>query len=220
MKKILLFLAIIIAASTVNAQLFIGGGVGFDRIGGSTKIGSTTVNNPSVFTIQFAPKVGFYLNDDFALGVSLGVMNSSVTEPEDDIEIVNNELRFTAAAFARYRLIGNDKVSLLLDGEIGGGKISSKTKRGSTTMQGNPTLLFSFGVTPVISYSISDRLDIEASSDFLRFGFTMLTDTDLDNADFKDTTTHFGLGVNALTPNLDIGRMVPPLLTVGVTFKF
>lgn len=224
MKKALLFLAVIIAATVANGQVFIGGSFGVDKTGGKTKLGSVTIDNPSTFTVQFSPKVGFYLNDDFALGLSLGIINTSYTTPENeyisDQEVVDNTLTLTIAAFARYKLIGNDRVSLFLDGELGGGKVTSKEKIGSITEEGDPLSLFAFGIAPVISYSISDRIDIEASSDFLRFGFASITETDLDDSDYKSTVNHFGLGLNAYTPNIVSGQMEAPLLKVGLNFKF
>ncbi len=223
MKKALLFLAILFAATAINGQVFIGGSLGIDKTGGKTKLGSTTIDNPSTFTVQFSPKMGFYLNDDFALGLSLGIINISHTTPEDtyfnDQEIIDNTLALTIAAFARYKLIGNDKVALLLDGELGGGKITSKEKVGSTTEEDDPLSLFAFTITPVITYSISDRIDIEASSDFLRFGFASITETDLDDSDYKNTTNQFGIGVNAYSLNPS-GQFDAPLFKVGLNFKF
>ena len=57
MKKVLLVLALALVAFTAKAQLYVGGSIAFDTVGG--------------FTINLAPEVGYNLNDDMAAGLAV-----------------------------------------------------------------------------------------------------------------------------------------------------
>ena len=59
MKKVLLVLALALVAFTAKAQLYVGGSIAFDTVGG--------------FNINLAPEVGYNLNDDMAVGLAVGL---------------------------------------------------------------------------------------------------------------------------------------------------
>jgi len=227
MKRVVLIIAVLVSGIlTANAQVFVGGGIGVDLTGGKFKIGSNSIDAPSSFTFQITPKVGYYLSDDLSIGLEVGLISSSVTTPKEylhwgasDDQIVSI-IGWQVGAFSRYKFVGTDKLSLLLEGGLAIGGYQSKTKYGSNTTDDDPVSLFTIGVLPVLSYDLSDRLSIEASCDFLRLGFTSNTLKDVDNKDNKMTTTHFGLGLNATNPASDSLGVESPLFRVGLVFKF
>lgn len=220
MKKILLLLAVAIIGTAANAQLFVGGSFGIDKSYVDIKSGSITSDDGSALVFQIVPKVGYYLNEDFAIGVSSGIIKSIVYTPEygwgyPEQEKVETLSIWAYSVFARYNLVRYERFSLLLNSELGGGKITSKTKIGSTTTEDNPTSIFAFAVMPILSFDITERFSLEMSSDFLRLGFTSYTETDLDDKDYNKTTNNFGLGVNAFNNQLQT-----PLVNLGIIVKF
>ncbi len=96
MKKIMMTLVATVMALTVNAQAYVGGGVG-------------VATNDDVTTFKFLPEVGFTLNEDWAAGVAFGWQGS--TEGGAKTWIVN--------PYARYTFIKGKMVSVFMDGGIG-----------------------------------------------------------------------------------------------------
>jgi len=204
--------------------MFVGGGIGFDFTGGKTKNGSNTQDRPSSFTFQLSPKVGYYLSDDLAIGLEVGFITMSRKTPKDlwwgSDDRIFSTTGWHVGAFSRYNLVGTEKLSLLLEGGLTIGGLKSKEKVGSNTTDGNPSSFFTIGVLPVLSYDLSDRLSIEASGDFFRLGFTLHTQKDANNKDYKQTTNNFGFGVNAINPVSDLNDVSSSLFRVGLVFKF
>ena len=224
MKKVIIACVVMIATVLAgNAQVFVGGGLGFDFEGGKSSYGGTSTDLPKTTTIGFMPKVGYYLNDDFAIGLEAGFFNSTEKKTSGSQDVKNSLTGWGVGAFARYNLVGTDKLSLLLEGAISVGGMKNKYTYGSTTSNGDPLTTFGIGVLPVISYSLTDRLSIEASCDFLRFGFQSVIIKDSEDSKDKETYNHFGLGVNTMGFNalhLDEYLELSSMVKIGVIFKF
>ena len=219
MKKVIIVCVVLIAAVlTSNAQVFVGGGLGVDFNGGKYKGGSVSIDSPSKFSFNFTPKVGFYLNDNFAIGLEVGLSSTTTKTPKeiygwsDDRKV--SSFGWEVGAFARYNLLGTERLSLLLEGTLGVGGEKSKTKQGSTTQDGDSETMFGISVLPVLQYSLTDRLCLEMSCDFLRWGFLSSTVKDADDYGLKITTNSFGFGVNSGTLS------VISILNLGLIFKF
>ena len=226
MKKLIITFAVLIAVVfTSNAQVFVGGGLGVDYMGGKYSYGGTSVDLPTGFAFNLTPKVGFYLNDDLAIGLEVGFLNGTLKEKGSGSSSQDEKFSLTGwgvGAFGRYRLVGEEKFSLLLEGSLGVSGAKTKETYGSTTRNGDPTTTISVGVLPVLSYSLTNRLNIEASCDFLRFGFDSYTTKSASNKDNKTTVNTFGFGVNSTTSSIDDdGDMYfSDYLRVGILFKF
>ena len=225
MKKTFIAFAILVMAVTSNAQVFVGGGLGVDYMGGKYKGGSSSFDLPSGFAFNFAPKVGFFLNDDFAIGLEVEFLSATLKEPGYGTNAKDNKYKLTGwgvSGFARRNLVGTDKFALLLEGSLGVGGLKTKETYGSTSYDGDPTFMFAVGVQPVLSYSVTDRLSIEAACNFLRFGFQSATTKDADNSNEKTTVNILGFGVNSSTISLDnSGDMsFSNPLTIGLVFRF
>jgi len=135
MKRILLFwIVIIVGVTSASAQFLVGGSFGLDFTGGEIKSINQSSDYKSSFTWQLSPKVGYYLIDDLAVGVEATFIKYSLTEPSswDDSKIVTDVNGWMFGGFARYNLIGYEKLSLLLEGGAGIGKVTSKITRGSS----------------------------------------------------------------------------------------
>ena len=223
MKKLFIACVVLMAAVlTSNAQLFVGGSVGLDFGGGTTKRGNTSSDKPTHLAIEFSPKVGFYLSDDFAIGLEVGFFNAleKTKGTGGSSDIKDNTFGWGFSPFARYNVIGGEKLSLLLEGAVAIQGYKSKYTSGSTTSNGNPVTAFSVGILPVLSYSLSDRLDIEASCDFLRFGFQTVIVKSSANSDNKNISNNFGFGINSSFQDFHGTGSTPPDWKVGVVFRF
>jgi len=181
------FITAVLVASvmlTASAQLFVGGGIGLDISGGKDVVGPTTTDKLSSTTFQFSPKVGFFVSEDFAVGVNFGISTWSQTTPKDHFaqgnpadERKQSNTSWDVGAFARVGLIGIDNILLSVEAGFGVGGTSSKTVQGSQTTEGNPSSRFQVGVLPVVNYRLSDALSLELTADFLRLGFITSTTT-------------------------------------------
>lgn len=67
MKKILMTLAAIAMATTMNAQFYVGGGVGYSH---------SDINDVKTDQFKILPEFGYNLDDQIAIGVSLGYTHS------------------------------------------------------------------------------------------------------------------------------------------------
>jgi len=224
MKKVIfVFVVWVAAALPVSAQFFVGGGFGVDFSSRKSSSGNVSVKTPSTFTFQFSPKIGHYLNDDFAIGLDVSFVQMNRTSIIN--LALNEERKITTTAwgigsFARYNFIEAEKFSLLLEGAMGIVGIKSKTKTGNTTREDDPFFGFTFGVFPVLSFNLTDNLNIEASSNFLRFGFQTLTQKDSNDSSSKVTQSGFGFGVNSSVRNIEDMTIQNPVWRVGLVFKF
>ena len=223
MKKVLIAVVALIATTlSSNAQIFIGGGLGVDFNGGKYKQGYISLDKPSEFAFVLSPRAGFYLNDDFAIGLEIDIINIDRKIPKEfrsdygygydpylgynpyAKDLKENLFVWGISAFARYNLVKVNKFSLLLEGTLGIAEVQSKETEGLSTENSDPASSFGMSIFPVLSYSLTNKFSIEASCDFLRLGFTSTTIKDLDDNDNKDVTNNFGFGVNSSPLNNSI----------------
>jgi len=107
--------------------------------------------------------------------------------------------------FGRYKLLGLgiENLSLLVQGLIGiQGNYDKQTVNEITTKYPGGTA-YSINARPVLSYKLSDRLDVLAYCDFLTLGYSYQTQKRTDN-DYKSKNHSFDLGFNSFS-NLSIG---------------
>ena len=186
--------------------------------GGKDKDASTTVNLPSTFSFSLAPKVGYYLSDDLSVGVEVGLNSRSTKTPKeysggsDDSKYITSGWDF--GVFGRYKVMELNKFSVLLEGSLGIGGTSSKLKTGSSETKGDPTSTFGIAVLPVLEYSLTDKLSLEANLNFLGLGYWSETEKNIDDKKIKYTTNGFGLSVNNGTNSI-----ISSVLSVGLIYK-
>ena len=219
MKKVIISFVVLVAAiCSSNAQVFVGGelGMGFD--GGNTKHGSTTVDSPTTFEVRVSPKVGFYLNDNFAIGVEVLLGTSVYNDKAVSNETKETELEWGIAPFARFSVLEFGKFSVLVEGAAGVYGTSSKTKTGNTTVDLPSTLSVGLNVAPLLSYSLTERINLEMELNFLSLGIGSTTQTTeiSGSDDIKRNETYFGVGVDSNNVfNRNLGAV-----TIGFIYKF
>ena len=138
MKKILITIAAAFAAVTMNAQVFVGGSIGV----GSFKVGGGDAET----CYKFIPEVGYNLNDEWAIGLTLGYSKGtcSLINTQFDQD-VTTEL-FQICPYARYTFLKTKYVNAFVDGGLGFGSFKD---------QGT---LFSLGLKPGVAVNLTEAL--------------------------------------------------------------
>jgi hypothetical protein len=158
MKKFFMTLAAVCVAATMDAQVYIGGGIGLQS---SSYDGNTTT------VIKLMPEVGYNLNESWALGIALGY-----GEVKDDN---TKHKTFAVNPYARYNFAKFDKVNLFVDGGL---------TYAHTDNAGAKANSFSLGLKPGIAVNLNDKLSFVAHAGFL--GWTT-SKPDVDGAKSTNT---------------------------------
>jgi len=225
MKKVIILLVALFAAVTLsNAQLYVSGGIGIHSEGGKVIDGSSTDQKESFLTLNVSPMVGFYLSDNFLVGLGIDFGRVSWKD-KDDVNVKANASCFGIGPFVRARMIQGGNLSFWMEGAFTFAAVSGKDIDGSSTTEMDPITAIGIGILPVLSYELSNSLYVELSCDFLRLYFNAITEKDKDDANYKDKSNEFGFGLNGSISS-SVARDVFGLyssaspLTLRIAFKF
>lgn len=138
MKKILMTLVAVAMATTMNAQWYVGGTVGYNYV--NDKNTDITTN-----TFKILPEVGYNLDEDWAVGLKIGYAYSKADEAKTNQFIVNPYVRYT---FAKL-----DKVNFFVDG----GVEYDYLKAGETKINA-----FGLNVKPGVAVNLNEKVSFVA----------------------------------------------------------
>ena len=176
MKKILMTMVAAFAAVSMNAQVYVGGSLGF---------ASYDDSNKSHTALKIMPEVGFNLDEDMAVGVALGYTQGSnalawsLTNPNEDLKT------FSIAPYLRYTFVKLGSVSLFADGRFEYAHIDNDGAKANG---------FGLGIVPGLSVNLNDKLSFVSHFGFLGY---QQAKADVDGAKAQST---FGLDLdNALS---------------------
>lgn len=189
MKKVILSVAAVFAFGFANAQetvsegfskgdVFINGAIGF----GSTKTGDFKTND---FVV--APKAGYFVTDNIAVGVALGYESSKLDFGTD---LTNST--FSVGAFGRYYFTPASKFSIF--GELGL-NYNSYDNEYAVDLDGMLVPAdskgdgFGVAIAPGVSYFVAKNFALVASFGILSYNSSK---PDFDGAE-KTNTFNFGL---------------------------
>ncbi|WP_055446209.1 outer membrane beta-barrel protein [Lacinutrix mariniflava] len=205
MKKLLFTAAIaVLGFTSVNAQedTTVGGFANGDVfISGAVGFGSTTQGDSKDNQFEISPKVGFFVSDNIAVGVSLGFESfknensgiNPVTFEEATIESKRTSL--SAGVFGRYYATPASQFSFF--GELAAKFVASKNEQDFVEEdQKFDGLDFEFA--PGISYFVSDSITLEASIGVL--GYNTFK-ADVDGAEARN---QFNIGLDLSDINFGI----------------
>ncbi len=145
MKKIMMTLAAVAVAATMNAQVWVGGELGFT---GSHVNGID--NTEKTFTI--APEIGYNLDDNFAVAIKLGYGYAS-TKDFGALGRYSNVNSYAINPYVRYTFAKAGNFSAFVDGGVDYSTIH---------IQGAEKNINQFGaaVVPGIAYAVSNKVTL------------------------------------------------------------
>lgn len=167
MKKIMMTLAAVAVAATMNAQSYVGGSFGFTSV-------SHDGDNVTAFKVM--PEIGTTLTDDLAVGISFGYAQSGKGNNKVKAWGVNPYLRYTFAKF--------DKVNVFVDGTVGYQSTDDKKVDYKTNE-------FEVGLKPGVAVNLTDEVSFVAHFGLLGYNYSK---PDFDGA--KATNT-FGVNLDS-----------------------
>jgi len=213
MKKILLVVSLAFAVMTASAQLYVGGALGFKSDGAwKDKDGNKWGDSYSKFGIL--PEVGYSLNDKFDVGITLGFTSETTTGWFDNDKTGSEKYNvISVSPYVRYSFVEFGKFSLLgkaaLNVGIGSGKdLDDKGKEIDGSSYGSTEL--GFAITPVVLYSLSDRVCLYTNLNFAGLNFTSTTLKD--DGEKYASFSKFGIGANTNSAfnlgNIEVGFVI------------
>ena len=152
MKKIMMTLAAIAVAATMNAQVYVGGSLGFE---------SQSCDGNSETFYKIMPEIGYNLNEDWAVGVVLGYGESKEKDKVGRATITTDKEKFFSInPYARYTFAKFDKINLFVDGGV---------EYAHYDNNGDKANAFSIGLKPGVAVNLNDKLSFVAHAGFLGY---------------------------------------------------
>ena len=174
MKKIMMTLAAVAVAATMNAQVYVGGGVG---------VATSSYDGNSTTVWSIIPEVGYNLDENWAVGITVGYGESKVKISGVSEKVKN----FKVAPYARYTFVKFDHVNLFVDGTVG---------YQHENYAGTKTNTFGVGLKPGVAVNLNDKLSFVAHVGFLGYENEKVKGAD-------KSTNSFGFDLNG--NNLSFG---------------
>lgn len=199
MKKIFIGVALMLSAMTVNAQI----GQGKLFINGEFGISSKSFENDSdhkYSTVSITPSVGYFITDQFALGLGVGISSTRDKNTNNTVTITDAYSRINISPFARYYVpTAGDKFHFFVQSRLG----FAFDSRNYKTESGNNSVTrttkensINFRISPGFAYFPSDHWSVE----LLLKGFYI----DQENPSGTSKETTVGLNINSLSPSIGV----------------
>ena len=151
MKKIFAVALVAMMTMTVNAQVYVGGGVGFQ---------TTSQDGNSETFFKLVPEIGYNLDENWAVGIAVGYGEHKTTLKSGNLKTTANVKAFEIAPYARYTFAKFDKVNLFVDGTV---------DYLHTDNAGDKNNTFSIGLKPGVVVNLNDKLSFVAHAGFLGY---------------------------------------------------
>lgn len=189
MKKLFLVMCAVGGMFTAGAQnvagpIWVGGNVGFNSSSPAEDISSSQIN--------IGPQVGYMLNDQLGVGLTLDMSFNNTTNstvPGGEVKISSNQMTFSP--FARYYFPITDNFAFFGHAQINISMGSTKTEDEvlGTTSEGSISG-FGIGILPGVQYWFTPAWSMNATLGGLTYG-SLTTKDDLNDTE-NDSST-FGL---------------------------
>ena len=150
MKKFFMTLAAVCVAATMNAQVYVGGGLG---------LASTSQDGDTNTKLKLMPEIGYNINDSWAIGVAFGYSEYEQKVTNGNLTVSAKDKVFQINPYARYTFAKFDKVNLFLDGGF--------DYIHEDPAAGHKVNTFGLGIKPGIAVNLNDKLSFVAHAGFL-----------------------------------------------------
>lgn len=149
MKKIVMFLFVMMVALSAKAQVYVGGTLGVWHDDGDVESTSFIIS----------PEIGYNFNEKWAVGGNIGFAYNKFDDAKSTA--------FAIAPYARYSYYENKIVRLFVDAGFG---ISTSKQEDHDALTG-----FEVGVKPGIAIKLNNKLSLVAKCGFLGYREDYLT---------------------------------------------
>lgn len=191
MKKLIFWVGMLVVGITYaqddanhggfrEGDKFASGSIGYSTV--------SSISNLKTKSFNVTPRVGYFINDFVALGVSLGY-SFEKAENEDTHNVTMRNESMTGGVFGRYYLLPGNDFSFF--GELGVGFGTIKNKINNRRFNG-----VNASFTPGLSYFVSEHFALEASFGLINY------DSVKQNTDSADSQKSFKVGVDLENINL------------------
>ena len=183
MKKFLLALLISVISISAKAQVYVGGGLGFSSVKDAhlhNEDGDTKT------TFSLVPEIGYQLDEQIAVGVTLGYSHSKYGDVKGDA--------FAIEPYARYSFATLGAVDLFLEGCVGFVHTKNSTKSLIWIWEyeyQEKENTFYIGVRPGFKVNLNQRFALISRVGWLGWKTTRPDD------DFYTGSSEFGLNLDA-----------------------
>lgn len=189
MRKFLFTIAFAIASvAAANSQVFIGGGLGFNWKGGEEKQtgGDAEFNNqktPSEIGFSINPKVGYFFNDRFLLGVELGFGYSQGKKygTDGNSNYKEDTMSWEVAPYVRCAVWQHRRFGVWINSSVYAyGSRVEPDPIGTNIDDIVKGREYGAGVrfTPVLTYDVSRHIQLETSLNFCGLGYSFTKKTE------------------------------------------
>lgn len=214
-KTTFLFFAIIAFTTVSNAQYYAGGTFGFNSYGYNKDEGNTKSDYPSY---MLSPYIGYQYSEQFSFGGIFSysgnsqILKKSDTDSKAKQKFTHGEL----GAFARYTLLSHNQFKVHAQASLSVGLGGNKSIIDGKSEKGASISTVKLGVKPYLTYSISNKLNIEASLNMLDFGVLLLnTKSELDSSDERIEKHHHFYWADSGCGHLPYNS----LISLGITYN-
>lgn len=178
MRKNLILFLVLAFSGLINAQMFVGGGLGLKTSNGNytnyAEPQTTIKGKPSIsFSIQ--PMMGYIINEDFTVGLKIGISHSSndfSIDPNSN-PLKRKETTFGISPFARYYFLKWNDLSVYMQTNLDVLSYSGKEIFTTSTTNLPSTLMIGVGLIPAIQYDINERFGLFTNLNFLHIGYSL-----------------------------------------------
>ncbi|MCM1079476.1 MAG: porin family protein [Bacteroidales bacterium] len=158
MKKIFMIAVMAVAALSANAQIWVGGNLGFNTQKATVKVDNVSVDNTST-SFSIAPEIGYNLNDDWAVAVRLGYEhNPSFAMSIGDESFSGRTNSFEINPYVRYKVVKTGKFYAFIDGGLAFGT----THVNGTSDYMDNINAFRIGFNPGVAYNVTPKVTLVA----------------------------------------------------------
>jgi hypothetical protein len=192
----------------LNAQVFLGGSVGFSTSNNEHE--GTTTNKSSNYDLGLSPIAGIFLSEKLAVGLALD-FSLSGSKTDVNTETITKSSGIGVIPFLRYYAVKWNKFSVYGQGNVGVEFSNTSIESGGTKNDGPKQTVAYLSVFPGLAYDISEHLSLETSLNIFSFGYSYVTSKQGNSTD-KGSNFNIGAGLsNIVSLNA---------ITIGAIYKF
>ena len=156
MKKMILTALVAVASLSANAQVWVGGEVGYSHQ--RTTIDKVEIGKSNNFNLL--PEVGYKLDDKMAVGIALGFNHSK----QGDVKSTG----FSVAPYFRYTFVKWNNVGLFADAQFAYENLKDEDVQGGQKVE-NKTNTWSHGIKPGVSVDLTENVTFLAKVGWLGY---------------------------------------------------